>query len=131
MHVCMCGQSLSRVQPFASPWTVACRVFLAMWFSWQEYWLGFPFPPPGDLPNPGIEPTSPVIPALTGGYFPLSHLGSNICKAPIYTTGHIVRSEVYMALWNEGNTLPLNFEESKRGLRSIFIHSKISTLLGN
>ena len=62
---------------------------------------------------------------------PLSHLGSNICKAPIYTAGHIVRSEIYMGLWNEGNTLPFNFEESKRRLRSMFIHSKISRLLGN
>ena len=35
----------------------------------QEYWSGLPCPPPGDLPNPGIEPTSPVSPVLAGGFF--------------------------------------------------------------
>ena len=44
-----------------------------MGFSRQEYWSGFPFPPSGDLPDPGIEPTSP---ALAGKFFTLSHLGS-------------------------------------------------------
>jgi len=44
-----------------------------MGFSRQEYWSWFPFPPPEDLRNPGIEPTSP---ALAGGFFTLSHLGS-------------------------------------------------------
>ena len=45
-------------------WTVACQVPLTMGFFSQEYWSGLPFPSPGDLPNPGIEPTSPVSPAL-------------------------------------------------------------------
>ena len=39
-----------------------------MGFSRQEYWSGFPFPPPGDLPDPGIEPASPVSPALADGF---------------------------------------------------------------
>jgi len=42
----------------ATPWTVACQAPLAMGFSRQEYWSGLPFPPSGDLPNPGIEPES-------------------------------------------------------------------------
>ena len=45
-------------------WTVACWAPLSMGFSRQEYWSGLPCPPPGDLPNPGIEPASPVSPAL-------------------------------------------------------------------
>ena len=40
-----------------------------MGFPRQEYWSGLPFPSPVDLPDPGIEPTSPVSPALTGGLF--------------------------------------------------------------
>ena len=40
-----------------------------MEFSRQEYWNGFPFPSPGDLPDPGIEPASLVSPALAGGFF--------------------------------------------------------------
>ena len=48
------------VQIFATPWTVAHQVPLSMGFSRQEYWNGLPFPPPGDLPDSGIELTSPV-----------------------------------------------------------------------
>ena len=54
-------KSLSRVQLFATPWTVAYQVPLSMGFSRQEYWSGLPFPSPGDLPNPGIEPGSPAL----------------------------------------------------------------------
>ena len=45
---------------------VACQVPLSMEFPRQEYWTGLPFPPPGDLPHPGIKPLSPVPPALAG-----------------------------------------------------------------
>ena len=48
-------KSLSCVQLFATPWTVAYQGPLSMGFSRQEYWSGLPFPSPGDLPNPGIE----------------------------------------------------------------------------
>ena len=54
---------LSRVQLFATPWTVAYQAPPSMGFSWQEYWSGLPFPSPGDLPNPGIEPGSPALQA--------------------------------------------------------------------
>ena len=56
-------KSLSRVQLFASPWTVAYQTSLSMGFSWQEYWSGLPFPSPGDLLDPGIEPRSPTLEA--------------------------------------------------------------------
>ena len=49
-------KSLSHAQLFANPWTVAYEAPLPMGFSRHEYWSGFPFPSPGDLPNPGIEP---------------------------------------------------------------------------
>ena len=52
---------LSRVQPFVTPWTVACQAPLSMGFSRQEYWSVLPFPSPGDLPNPGIKPGSPAL----------------------------------------------------------------------
>ena len=52
---------LSRVRLFAISWTVA--VNLSMGLSRQEYWSGLPFPSPGDLPNPGIEPGSPALEA--------------------------------------------------------------------
>ena len=46
-----------------TPWTVACQATLSMGFSRQEYQSGLPFPSPGDLPDPGIEPTSPALQA--------------------------------------------------------------------
>ena len=55
--------SLSCVQLFAIPWTVALQAPLPMELSRQEYWSGLPFPSLGDLPKPGIEPRSPTLQA--------------------------------------------------------------------
>ena len=52
---------LSRVRLFATPWTVAYQVPPSMGFSRHEYWSGLPFPSPGNLPYPGIEPGSPAL----------------------------------------------------------------------
>ena len=54
-------KSLSRVRLFETPWTVAYQAPPSMEFSRQEYWSGLPFPSPGDLPDPGIEPGSPAL----------------------------------------------------------------------
>ena len=54
---------LSRFQLFEAPWTVAHQAPPSMGFSRQEYWSGLPFPSPGDLPDPGIEPRSPALQA--------------------------------------------------------------------
>ena len=51
---------------FATPWTVARQASLSMGFLKQEYWRALLFPAPGDLPNPGIKPTTP---ALAGEFF--------------------------------------------------------------
>ena len=54
-------KSLSRVRLFVTPWTVAYQAPPSMEFSRQEYQSGLPFPSPGDLPDPGIEPRSPAL----------------------------------------------------------------------
>ena len=56
-------KSLSHVRLFVTPWAVAYQAPLSMGFSRQEYWSGLPFPSPGDLPNPGIEPGFPTLEA--------------------------------------------------------------------
>ena len=56
-------KSPSGVQLFGTPWTVAYQAPPSMRFSRQEYWSGLPFPSPGDLPDPGIEPGSPALQA--------------------------------------------------------------------
>ena len=67
---------------FATPWTVAHQPPLSMEFSRQEYWCGLPFPPPGDLPNPGTEPTSLASPAVEGGFFTTAPLGKPLVSWP-------------------------------------------------
>ena len=63
----MSACALSHVQLFATPWTVAS---LSMWFSRQEYWRWWLFPPIGDLPNPEIKPMASLVSsALAGGFF--------------------------------------------------------------
>ena len=57
----------SHVQLFATLWTVPCQAPLSMGFSRKEYWSALPCR--GDVPNPGIEPTSPESPALAGWFF--------------------------------------------------------------
>ena len=60
---------------FATPWTVAYQAPLSMEFPRQEYWSGLPFPTPGHLPNPEIEPASSLSPALAGRFFTTEPLG--------------------------------------------------------
>ena len=64
-HVCV----LSWFRLFATLWTVALQAPLSMGFPRQEYWSGLPCPPPGDLPDSGIEPTVLMSPALADGFF--------------------------------------------------------------
>ena len=66
----------SQVQLFATLWTIVPQALLPMGFSRQEYWSGLPCPPPGDLPDPGTEPESPVSPALQAVSLLLSHQGN-------------------------------------------------------
>ena len=69
MCVCVCAHAQLCLTLFEIPWTIACQAPLSMEFPRQEYWSGSPFPSPGYLPDAGIEPGSPVSPALTGGFF--------------------------------------------------------------
>ena len=62
----LCAQLLGRVRLFPTPWTVGHQAPLSMGFSRQEYCSGLPFPPPGDLSNPGVELETH---ALAGGFF--------------------------------------------------------------
>ena len=62
----------SRVWLFATLWTTAYQAPLSMGFSRQEYWSGLPCPPPGDLPDLGIEPASLMSPASAGGFWTIN-----------------------------------------------------------
>ena len=76
----------------ATPWAVAHQASLSMGSSRQEYWSGLPFPPPGDLPDPGIQPASPASPALAGRFLSIEPLVQLSLCAP--STGALVQSLV-------------------------------------
>ena len=71
--------SFSHVQLLATLWTVACQAPLSMGFFKQEYWDGLPFPHLGDLPDPEIEPMSPVSAAFQADSFYLLRLWGCSC----------------------------------------------------
>ena len=71
----------SCVQLFVTLWTVAHQAPLPIGFSREACWSGLPGPPPGDLPNPGIQPASLPSPALAGGFF----TSSTIWEAPCFS----------------------------------------------
>ena len=81
-NYCKWPYTISCVQLFATPWAVARRAPLSMKFSRQEYWSGLPFTSPGDLPNPGIEPSSPAFQANSLVFEPpgKSQKGPNFLK---------------------------------------------------
>ena len=72
----MHARSLQSCLTLCDPMDCSGQAPLSMGFSRQEYWSGLLFLPPGDLPNPGTEPTTSVSPALQVDSSPLSHLGS-------------------------------------------------------
>ena len=85
--VCVCVCVLSCAQLFATPRTVAHQAPLSMEFSRQEYYSALPFPSPGDLPDPGIKPTS--LESADVGSLPLVPPGKpsaihNLCTASMY-----------------------------------------------
>ena len=73
-YVCICVKLLQSCQTLCNPLTVAHQAPLSMGFSRQEYWSGLPFPSPGDLSSPGIEPSSLCLLLWQGGALPLVQL---------------------------------------------------------
>ena len=75
-----CCDVLSHILLFVTPWTVAHQAPLSMEVFRQESWSGLPFLTPGDLPDPGVEPTSLESSALAGGFFTTAPPGKSHVK---------------------------------------------------
>ena len=90
-------------------WTAACQAPLSMGFSKQEYWSGLKCPHPGDLPNPGIKPTSLMSPALVGGF--------STTNAYSFFSFFISPRE------RNGNPLPVFLPGKSQGQRSLAGHN--------
>ena len=94
----------------ATPWTVAHQAPVSMQSPGQEYWNGLPFLSPGDLPDPGIEPTILASLALQVSSLPMSHLGSPV--SPSYLslqTGPDITAG--------GHSLPLSYLHNTHSLK--------------
>ena len=90
---------LSHVKLFATPWTVAHQDPMSLGFSRQEYWTGLPCPPPGDPPNPGIEPAPNhafCAPTLQADCLPAEPLGKPLLL--VFTYSLIFHSTLYRIL---------------------------------
>ena len=129
---CVCV--FSCVWLFAIPWTVACQASLSLEFSIQEHRSGLPFPPPGDLPNPRIEPTSP---ALAGRFFSdwatrealqnKKYLWQSI-PSPGKNLEKLNHSSITVIIWN-GTATPANsLAASYKTKHSILYESAIAFL---
>ena len=100
-------KSLSCVQLFATPWTVAYQAPQSMGFSRQEYWRGLPFPSPGDLPNPGIDPGSPalqtdVLPSREAYWSRVSEVFFLLCLLPpVVSVGLLNLSQMMSFLFTD------------------------------
>ena len=82
----MCDKSLQLCLTFFDPMDCSLPDYLCSWgFSRQEYQRGFPFPSPGDLPDPGIKPASLMSPALAGGSLPLGPPAKSCSYTYIYS----------------------------------------------
>ena len=99
-----CLKLLTYVPLFVTLWTVAYQAPLSMGFFRQEYWNGLTYLPPGDLPDPGIKPTSSMSPALQEDSLPLSHRGSPVLPQDLschkhYHPGFCVDIRSFQLCW--------------------------------
>ena len=106
--VCLCVcVSHSGMSPYATLWTVAQQVPLSMESSRQEYWSGLPYPSPGNLSDPGIDPRSPPLQADS---LYLSHQGSPSNHS--VSQSNVIITECYVCIMNKDNNnnsrLPLS-----------------------
>ena len=79
----MCAPSLSPVQLFVAPWTLALQAPMSVGFPWKECWTEMLFPTLGNLPDSGIETSCLVSPALTGKLYYWCHLGGLNCDSTL------------------------------------------------
>ena len=116
---------LSHVQLFATPRTVAHQAPLSMGIFRQEYWTGLPFPPAGDIPDPGIRPSSLVSAALQVDSLPTEPLGrpyihTTIYKICIYLKS-LSRVRLFVTPWTPGSSAHGIFQARSNGVSCYFL----------
>ena len=101
---------------FATPWTIACQTLLSVEFSKKEHWSGLSFPPPGDLPNPGVKPRLLCHLHCRQILYPLSH--ANLWIASLTVTSHTpgIPSRLCYSIF-----LKYSYSATKYGLSLLFL----------
>ena len=105
-------QSVNRVRLFATPRTIAPQAPLSMGFPRQEHWSRLPFPSPGDLPNPGMEPTFLTSPSLAGEFFTPAPSGKHTLSFYIPISDVLESSSCFKSLPTNGIDHFFNFHHS-------------------
>ena len=119
MCVCTCMlcvlSHFSHVRLFATPWTVAHQAPLSLGFSRQEYWHGLPFPPPGNLLDPGIKPMSLTSSCPDRWVFHHSgHLGRSAVHVKWKWSHSVVSGRLFAASWTVAHQAPLSMGSSRQ-----------------
>ena len=99
----------SGIWLFVTLWAVVGQIFLSMGFTRQKYWSGLPFPPLGDLPDPGIKPTTLTSPALAGRFFTTSAIWEALKRVSCSVMSHSLGP-----LWTVACQTPLSMEVSRQ-----------------
>ena len=113
---------------FETLWTVVCQAPPSMGFSRQEYWNGFPFPSPGDLPVPGIEPKSPALVADSSLFEPLSMWATNeTWTFPIRDVNYSVCNKTYISVQfsSVGQSCPTLCDPMKHSTPGYPVHHQL------
>ena len=118
----LCYTSVAQSCPtLCDLWTVAHHAPLSLGFSRQEYWSALPFPPPGDLPDPGIEPMSPISPALASGYFTTVPNGKLVLYSRTLVFIHSIYTILYIHSIYTHPKLPMQPSHASLPLGNLFI----------
>ena len=107
------------------PWTMARQEPLSMEFSRKEYWSGLPFPSPGDLPNPGIEPVSLASPALAGRLFTTVHLEST--EQRLHSVQLLSHVQLFVTPWAAADQASLSITNSRSLLKLMSVESVVAS----
>ena len=116
----ICAQSRSCVQLFVTPWIVAHQTLLSMGFSRQEYWSGLPCSPPGDLPDPGIEPVSLGSPTLEVDSLPLAPPGNTFQFSSVESLSCV---RLFATPWTVAHQASISVTNSQSLLKLMSIES--------
>ena len=108
--VCVCSVASDSL----TPWTIACQAPLSIEFSRQEYWSMLLFLTPGELPDPGVQPTSLLSPALAGRFFNTSMTCDSFMLTCVLSCVWLNCVWLFASIWTEAHQAPLSWGSPRK-----------------